>query len=260
MSNKTIKLISLNTWAGRALYPLMKFFHKQKDNIDIFCLQEVHNIDQMTADERHPEEHICGPLFDKISKELDNYEGSFAYFDDDKRRMSLAVFFKSGLPVRTIEDFIVFQPEQPREIGSRMLTARKLQYITLDFNSKELLVANYHGLWNGGPKIDTPERIEQSKKIKEFLNGIDGPAIFCGDLNLLPDTQSIGILEEDMRNLVKDHGIKSTRTSLYRHYENADEPNFADYMLVTPDINVIDFKVLPDIVSDHSPLFLEFSH
>ena len=108
MKPKTIKLISLNTWAGRSLYPLMNLFRKHKNNTDIFCLQEIHNIDQKTADERHPDDHIHGPLFDKISRELEGFEGSFAYFDDDLRRMSLAVFMKQGLPIKTIEDFIVY--------------------------------------------------------------------------------------------------------------------------------------------------------
>ena len=260
MKNKTIKLISLNTWAGRALHPLMRFFKKYGDDMDIFCLQEVHDIDQKTADERHPEEHICGPLFKKILTQLPDFESSFAFFDDDKRRMSLAVFMRRGLPIKTIEDFIVYKPEQPKEVGSLMLTARKLQYVTLNFDGIELLIANYHGLWNGGPKTDTPERIEQSEKIKSFLDEFSGPKILCGDFNLLPDTKSISILEKGMRNLVKEYGIASTRTLLYRHYDKNDEPNFADYIFLTPNIEVVDFKVLPDVVSDHSPLYLEFSY
>ena len=241
------------------MYPLMHFFRKWKEDVDIFCLQEVQNIDQRIADERHPDEHICGPLFDKISSELKDFEGSFAFFDDDARRMSLAVFIRRGLPVKTVEDFIVYKPEQPKETGSRMLTSRKLQYITLDLNGRKLIVINYHGLWNGGPKIDTPERIEQSNKVSGFLNKFNSSKILCGDFNILPNTQSIKILEKGMRNLIKEYNISSTRTPLYRHYENSDEPNFADYILLTDDIHVKDFRILPDIVSDHSPLYLEFS-
>ncbi len=56
-----------------------------------------------------------------------------------------------------------------------------------------------------------------------------------------------------LRNLIKEYGITSTRTSFYTKPEK-----FADYMLVSPGVEVKDFKVLPDEVSDHSPLYLEF--
>lgn len=79
-----------------------------------------------------------------------------------------------------------------------------------------------------------------------------------GDFNLLPGTQSMKIIEEGMRNLVKEYGVQSTRMVLYRHYDNPEEPNFADYILLTPDVGVKKFEVLPDVVSDHSPLFLEY--
>ena len=90
--------------------------------------------------------------------------------------------------------------------------------------------------------------------MKDFLNTLDAPVILCGDFNLRPDTESIKILEENMHNLVKDYNIQSTRTSLYPKAER-----FADYILTSNEIIVQDFKVLPDEVSDHSPLWVEFS-
>lgn len=258
MEHKSIKLISLNAWAGRSLHPLMQFFKKYESEVDIFCLQEIHNTTQEAVDERHPGEHLCGSLFEKISSQLKDFEGTFACFDDEPRRMSLALFIRRGLPVKTVKDFVAFTPAELVETGSRMFTPRKLQYATLDFSGREFLVANYHGLWNAGPKTDTPERIEQANVIKSFLDTFNGSKILCGDFNLLPETQSMEILERGMRNLVKEHKVSSTRTQLYRHYDNAAEPNFADYILVTPDIQIVDFKVLPDIASDHAPLFLEF--
>ena len=112
-------------------------------------------------------------------------------------------------------------------------------------------------MWNGGPKTDTPERLEQSRRVREVLEKHAGPSLLCGDFNLLPETESVAILDKGMCNLVRDHRVKSTRTPLYRHYENPDEPNFADYILTSPDLKVKRFQVLPDIVSDHAPLYAE---
>jgi len=253
-----MKLISLNTWSGRALHPLMNFFRKYADQIDIFCLQEVRNSSQESVDSRHPGEYLYGQLFDKISKELKDFEGSFAYFDEDKDKMSLATFWRHNVSLKTVEDFIVHKPEIPKETGSIVFSSRKLQYITIEYKGNEILVANYHGLWNNGPKTDTPERILQLKRIKKKLNEYEGPKIICGDFNLLPDTESMNILEKGMDNLVKKYNIQSTRTPLYRRYEDSNSPNFADYILISPEILVKNFKVLPELASDHAALFLEF--
>ena len=252
-----MKLITLNTWGGRALYPLMSFLSKYKNQTDIFCLQEVRNSTQEVTDARHPDQNLYGPLFDKISRELHEFNCSFATFPEDLHKMSLASFWKPSVKI-TPDSFVVYTPERPQEIGNAVFSARRLQHMKIETEKKSLLIAHYHGLWNNGPKTDTPERIEQSQKIKQFLNQYQGSKIICGDFNLLPETESLRILEEGMRNLVKDYQVQSTRTPLYRHFHNPAEPNFADYILVSPEIVPKKFEVLPDIASDHAALFLEF--
>ena len=86
------------------------------------------------------------------------------------------------------------------------------------------------------------------------MKTLSNPYVMSGDFNLLPDTQSIKKLEDfGLRNLIKEHNITSTRTSLYPKAEK-----FADYTLTSKKIIIEDFKVLTDEVSDHSPLYLEF--
>ncbi len=111
---------------------------------------------------------------------------------------------------------------------------------------------NVHGLWTGRGKTDTPERILQSQVIRTFMDTIDTPMIVCGDFNLRPDTESLGMIALGMTDLIKTSGAQSTRTSYYKK-----EEKFADYILVSPNIAVKQFAVWPDKVSDHSPLFLE---
>jgi len=60
--------------------------------------------------------------------------------------------------------------------------------------------------------------------------------------------------ESGLRNLIKEYSIKNTRTS---HYSK--EGKYADYALVSPEISVLDFRVLPDEVSDHAALYLEIA-
>lgn len=112
-------------------------------------------------------------------------------------------------------------------------------------------------MWTGeGPgkgKNDSPERLEQSAKILEFTKKIQNPFILCGDFNLLPDTQSIQLFEDaGLRNLIKEFGVTSTRTSFYSKPEK-----HADYAFISDGMGLKDFKVLPDEVSDHAPLLID---
>ena len=253
-----MRVISLNTWGGRALHPLMHFFRQRAKDVDVFCLQEIFDADQKALEERHPDEHVRGDIFKKILNELKDFEGSFAFFDDNPLRQSLAIFVRRTLPIKEIGDLIVYKPEHPIETGSSIISARKIQYVSIEVSGQPHHVVNFHGLWDGKLKNDSPERIDQSHNVNKFLATLDGHKILCGDFNLNPDTASLGILEQGMKNLVKEYKIKSTRTPLYRHYNDVDGSHFADYCLTSPDIVVKHFEVLPDIVSDHAPLYLEF--
>ena len=118
----------------------------------------------------------------------------------------------------------------------------------------QITVLNMHGLWQrNSKKADTPERLEQSEKVNGFFENIEGKRILCGDFNLAPHGEAMRKFEDNMLNLVKEYKVNSTRSS---HYPK--EEKFADYILVSKDVKVMDFKVLQDEVSDHLPLLVEF--
>lgn len=243
-----MKIVTLNTWGGRVYEPLIKFLEDKKD-IDIFCFQEVYH-------EAHGKEVVYTDavldLFNKIKNTLVEYD--YFYRPHLHDYYGLATFTKKGLKILEEGEIYVHKHEGyiPQEhIGFH---AKNLQYLKILNKSKEITIFNFHGLWNGKGKTDTEDRINQSKNIKKFMDSKEGEKIICGDFNLRPETESIKIIESvGLKNLIKDFDIKSTRTSFYTKPEK-----FADYVLVSPGVEVIDFKVLPDEVSDHSALYLEF--
>jgi endonuclease/exonuclease/phosphatase family metal-dependent hydrolase len=73
-------------------------------------------------------------------------------------------------------------------------------------------------------------------------------------LNLLPGSETFAILGRlGLTDLVTARGFSDTRTSFYRK-----DNRHADYLLVTPNVDVRRFEVVesPE-VSDHRPLMLD---
>lgn len=241
-----MKLITLNTWGGHVHKELLEFFKENQDT-DIFCLQEIYK--GAKTEKMDPEfMQDALDLYSDIEKTLLNHKGYFRPHIEDW--YGLAIFVKKEIEIKREGDIFIYDTEY-NGAGNH---SRNLHYIEVEHNGKAVTIANVHGLWNGKGKTDSPERILQSHKIKEFMDSVAGEKILCGDFNLRPDTESVRILEQGMMNLIKEYSVESTRTSLYLKPEK-----HADYIFTSPSIKVVDFKVLEDEVSDHAALYLEFN-
>lgn len=248
-----MKLITLNTWGGKIYQPLLKFLNKNKD-IDIFCFQEIfHNLDEKTSTaDLAASNDVCRKLFDNIKEILWEHEGYFCPIHGIS--YGLSVFVKKTIKVAEVGDILLYKNKNFDPNDDFSDHDRKLQWLKIIHDDKDAIIMNVHGHWTGKSKEDNPARLHQSKEITNLLEKFKGfPRILCGDFNLRPDTESIRMLEKGMTNLVIKNGITSTRTSLYSKSEK-----FADYIFTSPEVGVIDFKILPDVVSDHTPLLLEF--
>ncbi|KKT61327.1 MAG: hypothetical protein UW55_C0033G0008 [Candidatus Giovannonibacteria bacterium GW2011_GWA2_44_26] len=253
-----MKLISLNTWCGRAgKNKLLEFFKKYED-VDIFCLQEISSVsyeylnEHITDKTGTADEGTMIHGMQDISAVLANHVALFRphYLDN----YGLMLLVKKGLDILEEGDFFVYKEKGYTPNGDAGFHARNVQYVTIATKKSNYTVMNFHGLWNGGGKWDTNDRLTQSERIVDFMKSITSPYLICGDFNLLPTTESIRRFEDaGLRNLIREYGITSTRTSYY-----TKEHKFADYVLASAEIKVSTFEVLPDEVSDHSPIYIEF--
>lgn len=247
-----MNLISLNTWGGRAgKENLLGFFEKHKD-VDVFCLQEIWSAPYDHLKDKIDQTHVMTYGMQEISMMFPDHDVYFRPHVEEN--YGLMTLVKKEL--RVIEEGEVFVhhfkgyiPEG--EIGTH---ARNVHYVTIETPNGNRTIMNFHGLWNGQGKTDTPDRLAQSDRIIELIQSIDNPVVLCGDFNLTPETESLKKFEAlGLRNLIKEFGITSTRTSFYTKAEK-----FADYTFVSPEIVVNDFKILPDEVSDHAAMYLQF--
>ncbi len=242
-----MKLITLNIWGGHVNTPLLDFINEHKD-VDIFCLQEVYLNAQgkVSSDDRLV--HL--DIFADIGRLLSEHRGIFRPVVNDS--YGVGIFIKNSVAILDEGAFEVYQNPYFSGMGADHM--RILQWVLLEADNKRYNVMNFHGLWNGKGKLDAPERIIQSQKVKEFMNALTVPKILAGDFNLRPDTESFKILEENMTNHVALHNVTSTRSRYYPKDEK-----FADYILTCPDVKVHHFEVIERDVSDHYPLYISFS-
>lgn len=249
-----MKLITLNTWAGREKEPFAAFLKAKARTTDIFCFQEIFNdLDEevptsnyITHDDGN--RHILKEVAD-ILTDFDVY-----FCPVEQNVYGIAIFLKKGFEVVASGEIMLYENPSYDPEDEANDHNRKMQWVHIKRDRKDVLVMNVHGHWDPSGKNDTENRLEQSKIINKFIESTGNtPKIMVGDFNLLPETQSIKMLEENFTNLITKYNIPTTRTKLYKGTDK-----HADYAFVSDEILVEGFEALPDVVSDHVPLSISF--
>ena len=254
-----MRLISFNIWEGRRYDTLIDFIKEYSDSTDIFCFQEMDKPEEENVYLQYPKFDLYGTIHSLFPDSFDYFSGIMIgdnlYHPELRSSFGLACFVRKDIEVISFDDpFIVgernklFLHDNGTEAESRCI-----QVFTLKKDMQFFSLLNYHGLWNGGGKSDTGDRILQSKKIRNIMDSLPYPKILCGDLNLRTDTESLAILKEGMQDLIEEYKVETTRSKLYGKPEK-----FADYTFVSPEITVQNFQVPYSEASDHLPMILDF--
>lgn len=243
LSGANMKLITLNLLRGETREPLAEFLKKYSAETDIFLFQEMPGPGPTS---RSGMPFLASAEIEDILADFNNYSKS--YSKNSGHLKDVGFFVKKEVGIKESGEIEIHDSSIFNETVEHLW--RDLNYVIFDDGK---LIVNFHGLWDGPDKLDRPRRLEQSRKVKAFLAKHKGPQIIAGDFNLWPGTESLKILENGMVNLIDKYNIHSTRPSSFNF------PNkYSDYVFVSPDIKVNDFKVLSDEVSDHLPLYLDF--
>jgi endonuclease/exonuclease/phosphatase family metal-dependent hydrolase len=246
-----MRLICLNTFCGKVREPLLEFLRAEAAQTDIFCLQETWRNNNAINNGRRD-------LLTTIQEILPDFDLYFApilfdlnFVEEANIDMGQAMLVRKNIKVIKHGQVTVnpgYGPEPEWAPGMR----REMQFGKIEVADKTLNVFNLHGI-SRWPKTDSWEREAQSWIVRNLMDKFTGPKILCGDFNLQPDTESVAVLKKGMRSLTDDYGIKTTR-GRYRQFDE----HISDYMIVSPEIKVLDFQVPDIIISDHLPLILDF--
>jgi hypothetical protein len=228
----------------------------------VFCFQEVY----ATSSTTRVLDGAVTDLLDRLADALPDYEMAYTpiLFNALDQFRPVDFPLTEGIATFTRRSLrIVDQGVVP--IGREVYTAdgreiellRSFQHTTISQDGRRLCVLNVHGTVHPGSKLDTAKRLAQSHTILGLLRDVKDDIVICGDLNLMPDTESVRLLEADHRNLIREYGITNTRSRLNPYFGTSQAQGFADYAFVSPGLIVRDFQVPYLEVSDHLPLILD---
>ncbi|MBI3984531.1 MAG: endonuclease/exonuclease/phosphatase family protein [Candidatus Levybacteria bacterium] len=261
-----MKLICLNIWGGIKHDEVLEFIKQKSLDTDIFCFQEIFKSDKEII--------ISKGAYSNIKKEVEEALPGFrGYFYPTSNNGDLGgyvdfplyfgqeTFIKNDIKVLDLGNVFIHKKLNEFSLypNGRPNFPRNFIYTVLEKNGKKFLVLNVHGFWEPAAKVDNPNRFRQSQIILDFIEKYDIPKVVAGDLNLRITTKALLMFDEKLRNLVKEYKVKTTRSNLYdAKWRVERDDKYADYIFVSRDAIIKDFKVLQDQVSDHLPLYLEF--
>ena len=220
----------LNTWHSTLHKELGQYIETARRHTDLFCFQEAQESEHAAYEEL-----------------LSEYE---KYYDEKMQPnllLSNVIFVRKGIDVIDSGTLL----NEGSDIGFA-------NYVVVKKGDSVTSICNVHGIPHPGHKLDTPERLEQSRTIIDYFKN-KRRVIIGGDFNLLPESESVKLFEKNgYRNLIGEYAIKTTRNYIALDKYPDSPQYYADYTFTSPDIHVIDFTVPSDVISDHQPLTVSY--
>ena len=266
-----LRILSLNVWGGRLHTLLMPYLASAEP--DVLCLQEVVRTPAAQAEwlaylDGDLELPQRANLFDEIRAAFPTHDAFFyptargALHDSDgmtvPSEFGLATFVRRSYSVIGQALDFVHGDFSAGDWGEhpRSRNAHCIRLFDHEGNFA-VTVAHTHGLRDPSGKEDTPARRQQAEALVSLIQRTRREherLVVCGDFNVLPSSLTFVLLRTlRLSDLVTARGHTNTRTSYYGKAQR-----FADYMLVTPEVNVLNFDVVSEPeVSDHRPLLLD---
>lgn len=265
-----MRVMCLNAWGGKLHSDLLPYLSATAP--EVLCLQEVIHSPETDKDwlTYRDGDHVLpqrANLFRDVSAALPEHVAIFCpaaqglLWDGDRAvpsQWGLATFVRRSYPIVGQLQGFVHKTYSPAGYGDHP-RSRSAHAVRIYDTAREgyVSVTHMHGLRDLRGKMDTPERSAQARRLLEISRTVSEPGdvvVVCGDFNVEPGSETLGILQEaGLVELVLKRGFSSTRSSYYKK-----PGRFADYMLINGDDAVRDFQVIetPE-VSDHCPLLLE---
>lgn len=240
-----MKILQLNIWGGKLGKQILEILEHEKP--DVVCFQEAIMF---------PAE---GDLFFTTLEKFKNtcgFEHSFFSpvfgFSYMNHKTDFGNAILSHIPFLKTETIFTRKAYiDNQDLLDGDFNIRNLQHVSVDNNEKTLHILNHHGHHLHQHKIGDEETMRQCGIIADYIKTLEGDVVLTGDFNLAPESESLGKLNVILTNQCMENKITTTRTVLTHKTE------VCDYIFTSKSLETKNFKVLPDIASDHAALVIE---
>lgn len=242
-----MKIVQLNIWQGKFGKEIIGFLKAEAP--DFVCMQEVNDLKGRAG-------YKFFATLDEIKEET-GFEHVFMSPTYSSRYMERELEYGnailSRLPFESTET-VFTKGEYVRhfDIEEHDGEIRNLQIGKVKAGGKDLYILNHHGYRIPRSKAGDSESLRQMKLIAGKVRALNGAVIMCGDFNLSPDSESIGVIDKELTNLSAVNGLKRT----YNQFSIVNA--VCDYIFVNDRVKVQDFQMSDEVLSDHKALVLEF--
>jgi len=240
-----MKILQLNAWMGKVEGNLRRFL--ESHDFDVICMQEVFA-------SNHPD-HVSYLCFDlsKIQKASRLPHAFFSphwSFDLAGKGCMRGNLILSRIPFTSTH--VKFTNGEYREHTSPDIVFSNINTLQVVKLENDFTIINHHGFWCPSP-IGDNETVRVFTKVAAIVRQIQGPLVMCGDFNIIHDSPAMRALDF-LRDLTHEYGITTTLSGL-----GYDGQVACDHILINDAVDVQDFSVLPDLVSDHLALTAEIN-
>jgi endonuclease/exonuclease/phosphatase family metal-dependent hydrolase len=244
-----MKLIQLNIWEGKLLKEVLAFIDEEKP--DILCLQEVFSCkgkipfpDLMFNSLELIQEHtgfeysFFSPIFTSVYSEVP---------------ADLGIAIISRFPIQNQQAIFTNGVYNPNFTdASYFPNTRILQTCSVGVGEKLFNLANHQGHREVDP-LGNEISMEKMKIVKTTLEKLPFPLVFAGDLNVKSESPAMRVFDGFLNDLTAEHHVTSTLSQLGKVTNVA-----CDHILVSDNVQVNEFRVAEELVSDHKALIMNF--
>ena len=242
-----MRILQLNVWLGKNKHSLLRFF--RENQFDVICLQEG-----VWSEDNPKQLEFFAATVDEI-KEASGLRNEIRS-SQWRVGFSKGGFMNQGPVILTNQNISNYEVKEicgefiedwdfRKENQLHLYTAIKAEL------ENGFTILTYHGYWQPEP-IGNKDTIEMMSRVAGMIKG-KGKVVMCGDLNVVAESPAMRELDF-LKDLTAEHEVKRTLSGLGWDLDIA-----CDHILVSQDVNVHDFQVLPDMISDHFPLVAEVS-
>ena len=227
-----MKIVFLNVWGSCMQKSLVDYLKQQASDTDIFCFQEA--TDNM--------KHACAAALSDY-REISDYK-----YISEHENFPQSIFVRKNIAILSSGTLMDHDMDRGLAVYAKVIV-----------EGSELYICNAHGKSRPVEKQDDAGRLAFSQGLINFFGDKDVPVVIGGDFNLLPETESIKMFERNgYRDLIKGFAIDTTRNHLvWDRYPV--KMHYSDYAFLNNKVQLVDFNVPKNEVSDHLPLVLTIS-